>query len=76
MWHYIISSILGLFVGLYSTFTGTTGGSALMVYLLLFLNILPDPTMIAGTIMLVSSLPMGLFGVYEFYKSKNRISVG
>jgi uncharacterized membrane protein YfcA len=75
MWNYIISIILGLFVGLYSTFTGTTAGSAILIYLLLFLNIIPSQTVITGTVMLLSSVPIGLFGVYEFYKN-NKINYG
>lgn len=69
MFDILISIFLGLFVGLYSAFTGTTGGSAIMVFLLLFLNILPNQTIIAGTIMFVSCLPLGLFGITEFYKT-------
>ena len=69
----IICIFLGLFVGLYSAFTGTTGASAIMVFLLLFLNILPNQTVISGTMLFVSCLPLGLFGIYDFYKS-NKIN--
>lgn len=71
MFNEIISVLLGLFVGCYVSFVGTTGGSAIMVYLLLILNILPNQTMIAGTILMVSSIPLGLFGLYEYYKNNS-----
>lgn len=69
MFNEIISTVLGLFVGLYASFVGTTGGSAIMIYLLLILNILPNQTVIAGTMLFVSSIPLGLFGLYEYYKN-------
>lgn len=70
MFNEIVSIVLGLFVGLYASFVGTTGGSAIMIYLLLILNIIPSQTVIAGTMLFVSSIPLGLFGLYDYYKNK------
>ena len=41
-----------------------------MIYLLLILNIIPSQTVIAGTMLFVSSIPLGLFGLYDYYKNK------
>jgi uncharacterized membrane protein YfcA len=68
-----ICIFLGLFVGLYTAFTGTTGATAILIFLLLFLNILPNQTVIAGTMLFVSCLPLGIFGIYDFYKN-NKIN--
>jgi uncharacterized membrane protein YfcA len=58
---------------LYTAFTGTTGATAILIFLLLFLNILPNQTVIAGTMLFVSCLPLGIFGIYDFYKN-NKIN--
>lgn len=65
-----MSVFLGFFVGIFTTFIGTVGGSAIMIYLLLFWKIIPSPTKIAGTMLLISCIPLGIFGLYDFYKNK------
>jgi len=67
----IILILLGLFVGFYASFVGTTGGAALMIFLLQYWNLVGSVTIIAGTMLFISSLPMGLFGLYEYYIHKN-----
>jgi uncharacterized membrane protein YfcA len=59
---------LGLFVGLYASFVGTTGGAAIMIFLLQYFHLINSVTAIAGTMLLVSSIPLGIFGLYDYYK--------
>jgi len=70
MFNELFVPLMGLLMGLYGSFVGTTGGSAIAIYLLLILNVFPSQTMLTGTMMFVSSLPLGIFGLYEFYKHK------
>jgi uncharacterized membrane protein YfcA len=58
---------LGLLCGLYASFVGTTGGAAILIFLLQYLNVL-GVTAIAGTMLFISALPLGIFGLYEYYK--------
>ena len=71
MFKEITSVLLGLFMGLFTSFVGTPAGTSIMVFLLLFLNILPNQTMVAGTLLLIGSIPLGLFGLYEYHKNKS-----
>jgi len=64
-------AILGLFTGLYASYVGTPGGSAIMTFLLLQMKIIPSVNKVTGTILLVSCLPLGWFGIYEYYKNKD-----
>lgn len=66
----IISCLLGVFVGGFAALIGTTSGSALMLYMLLYLKIIPNVTALTGTLLFISCMPLGLFGVYEYYKHK------
>jgi len=66
----LISVLLGLFVGLYSAFVGKGGGIAILIFFIQYLNIIDNVTMIAGTMIFISSLPLGLFGLYEYYIHK------
>ena len=68
MFHEIISILLGLLSGLYGSFVGTSGGAALMIYLLMVLKIVADEATLIGTLLLISSVPLGLFGLYEYNK--------
>jgi len=65
-----ISVFLGFFAGVYASFIGTVGGSAIMMYLLLQLKIIPTTDKLSGTMLLISCVPLGLFGVYDYYKRK------
>jgi uncharacterized membrane protein YfcA len=67
----IIILFLGLFIGLFTSFVGTAGGSAIAIYLILILGILPSQTVIAGTMLYVSCLPLALFGIREYYVNKS-----
>jgi uncharacterized membrane protein YfcA len=60
--------LLGIFVGLYGAFTGTPGGSAIMVYILLATGIVESVTTMTGTLLMISCIPIGLSGLWEFYK--------
>lgn len=71
MFHEIISVLLGLFSGLYGSFVGTTGGAALMIYLLMVWKIVPNQTTLIGTLLFISSIPIGIFGLYEYHKHKS-----
>lgn len=62
---------LGFFTGMYSSYIGTVGGSAIMMYLLLQLKILPSVSVISGTMLLISCIPLGIFGLYDYYKHKD-----
>jgi uncharacterized membrane protein YfcA len=66
----LISAALGLFVGLYAAFVGTGGGVAILIFLLQYWKLIDSITMIAGTMLLLSSLPIGIFGLYEYYIRK------
>jgi uncharacterized membrane protein YfcA len=66
----IISVILGLFVGLYAAFVGTGGGAAILIFLLQYWKLVDNVTMIAGTMLFISSIPLGLFGLYDYYIHK------
>ena len=68
MFHEVISILLGLLSGLYGSFVGTSGGAALMIYLLMVLKIVADEATLIGTLLLISSVPLGLFGLYEYNK--------
>jgi uncharacterized membrane protein YfcA len=68
MFHEVISVLLGAFSGFYGSFIGTSGGAALMIYLLMVLNIVSDNSTLIGTLLLISSVPLGLFGLYEYNK--------
>ncbi len=70
MYTELITLLLGMFMGVYAAFAGTPGGSAITIYLLLTLGIIASPTEMAGTILYVSSVPLGLAGVYMYYKKK------
>ena len=60
---------LGLFVGFYVSLLGSGGGGAILVYFLQHLKIINTTTMIAGTMLFISSLPLGIFGLPNFYKN-------
>jgi len=64
----VTTILLGLFVGLYASFAGTGGGAALTIYLLRHFKILNSVTMVAGTMLLVNSIPFSLFGLPAYYK--------
>jgi len=64
----IICVFLGFFTGIYSSYIGTVGGSAIMMYLLLQLKIMPSVNVISGTMLLISCIPLGFFGLYDYYK--------
>ena len=66
----LISAILGLFVGLYAAFVGTGGGVAILIFLLQYWKLIDNVTMIAGTMLFISSIPLGLFGLYDYYIHK------
>ena len=68
MFHEVVSILLGLLSGLYGSFVGTSGGAALMIYLLMVLKIVADEATLIGTLLLISSVPLGLFGLYEYNK--------
>ena len=62
--------LLGIFVGLYGAFTGTPGGSAIMVYALLQSGIVDSVTTMTGTLLMISCVPIGITGLWQFYKNK------
>lgn len=64
--------LLGIFVGLYGAFTGTPGGSAIMVYILLATGMVSSVTTMTGTLLMISCIPIGLSGLWMFYE-KNEI---
>lgn len=68
MFHELISVLLGLFAGLYGAFVGTSGGGALMIYMLMVLKIVANDATLIGTMLFLSCIPLGIFGVYEYYK--------
>jgi uncharacterized protein len=70
MFNEIVSAALGLMVGLYASFVGTSGGSAIMAYLLLVLHVFSSQTKIVGTMLFISLFPLGIFGMYDYYKNK------
>jgi uncharacterized membrane protein YfcA len=70
MYNEIITLLLGIFVGLYAAFTGTPGGSAISIYLLVTLGIIASPTEMAGTVIYMSCIPIGIAGLYMYYKKK------
>ena len=70
MYTEIVTLLLGEFIGLYAAFAGTPGGSAIAIYILVSLGIVASPTEMAGTILYISSVPIGLAGVYMYYKKK------
>ena len=70
MYTEIVTLLLGVFIGLYAAFAGTPGGSAIAIYILVSLGIVASPTEMAGTILYISSVPIGLAGVYMYYKKK------
>ena len=65
----LITIFLGLFVGFYGSLLGSGGGGAILVYFLQHLKIINSTTMIAGTMLFISSLPLGIFGLPNFYKN-------
>jgi uncharacterized membrane protein YfcA len=65
----LITIFLGLFVGFYASLLGSGGGGAILVYFLQHLKIINTTTMIAGTMLFVSSIPLGIFGLPNFYKN-------
>lgn len=67
----LVSVILGVFVGLYAAFVGTGGGAAILIFLLQYWKLIDNVTMIAGTMLFISSLPLGLFGLYDYYIHKD-----
>ena len=68
MFHEIISILLGLLSGFYGSFIGTSGGAALMIYLLMIFKIVSSEAALIGTLLFISSIPLGLFGLYEYHK--------
>jgi uncharacterized membrane protein YfcA len=70
MFHELISVMLGFFSGAYGTFFGTSGGAAVLIFGLIALNIIPTPTTLTGTMLFVSSIPLGVVGLYEYHKNK------
>ena len=67
MFNEIVTLLLAAFTGLYMSMIGTSGGSAIMLYLFDKLKIIKSPTAIAGTMLLIGLLPLGLTGIYDFY---------
>jgi len=65
----LITVFLGLFVGFYISLLGSGGGGAILVYFLQHLKIINTTTMIAGTMLFISSIPLGIFGLPNFYKN-------
>jgi hypothetical protein len=65
----LITIILGLFVGFYVSLLGSGGGGAILVYFLQHFQIINSSTMIAGTMLFISSIPLGIFGLPNFYKN-------
>ena len=70
MFSEIITILLGIFTGLYASFVGTAGGAAIMIYVLQYLNIIKTDTMIAGTMLFVSAIPISLLGLTNYFKHK------
>jgi uncharacterized membrane protein YfcA len=60
---------MGLFVGLYVSLLGSGGGAALLVYFLRHFKIITSTTMIAGTMLFISSIPVGIVGLPNFYNN-------
>jgi len=71
MFHELISVMLGFFSGAYGSFFGTSGGAAVLIFGLIALSIVPTPTTLTGTMLFVSSVPLGLVGLYEYHKNKS-----
>lgn len=67
MFNEVVTLLLATFTGLYMSMVGTSGGSAIMLYLLDKLKIIKSPTAVAGTMLLIGLLPLGLGGIYDFY---------
>jgi uncharacterized membrane protein YfcA len=67
----IILILLGLFSGFYASFVGTTGGVAIMIFLLQYFKLVDSVTAIAGTMVFLSALPLGVFGIYNYYIHKD-----
>jgi uncharacterized membrane protein YfcA len=67
----VVVALLGLFIGVFAAFVGNPGGSALVTYLILVFGILPSQTVIAGTLLYVSCIPLGLIGLHEYVKNKS-----
>lgn len=65
----LITIFLGLFVGFYVSLLGSGGGGAILVYFLQHLKIINSTTMIAGTMLFISSIPLGIVGLPNFYKN-------
>jgi uncharacterized membrane protein YfcA len=70
MFHELLSVMLGFFSGAYGSFFGTSGGAAVLIFGLMALSIIPTPTTLTGTMLFVSSIPLGLVGLYEYHKNK------
>jgi len=65
----LITIFLGLFVGFYAALLGSGGGGAILVYFLQHFKIINTTTMIAGTMLFISSIPLGIVGLPNFYKN-------
>lgn len=65
----LITIFLGLFVGFYASLLGSGGGGAILVYFLQHLKIINSTTMIAGTMLFISSIPLFIVGLPNFYKN-------
>jgi len=61
--------LMGLFVGFYVSLFGSGGGGALLVYFLRHFKIISSTTMIAGTMLFISSIPLGIVGLPNFYNN-------
>jgi len=71
MLNQFIIMLLGLFVGLYSTTVGGVAASAIMTYIFIHFKIIDPYDKIIGTLLFISMFPIGLSGLYEYYKRKH-----
>jgi len=67
MYKYLLTTILGIVVGLLGGFQGITGSTYIIVGLLLF-GIVPSQREAASTALLVTMLPLRLLAIYQYYK--------
>lgn len=76
MFREIVTILFGIFTGWFAAFVGTTGGSAIVLYLFLVLGILPRQTLIAGTMLFVSVFPLTLVSLFQYNKKNIDFYIG
>lgn len=69
MHRYIITSIFGIFAGIFVGMLGTPG-YALIVPGLIILSIIPNYSKAVGTYLLMAAIPITLASAYIYYKRK------